>query len=131
MPLTDGSTKNTKELTKCLLSAWQWTFTVGAADHCSPTAMMLNIGQFLDEFTDLNCCVPWLLAYAQALQHMGEAMEGRRWWPMGICFSPQVSLLIDAFITETGAKLMEITSCWSEVVTAEVHCKSEMGPSWM
>ena len=45
---------------------------------------------------------------------MGEGIEGRMWCPMGMCFTPQVSPLVDAFIKEMGAELIElrITSCW-------------------
>ena len=60
--------------------------------------------------------MPWLLAYAHALQCMGEATEGRMWCPSGMHFTPEVSLLVDAFIEEMGAELTEldITSCWGQ-----------------
>ena len=69
---------------------------------------MLNIGQFLDEEPEEGDHMPWLLAYVHALQHVGEAAEGRTWHPMGMCFTPQVSLLVDAFIEETGVELTEL-----------------------
>ena len=79
---------------------------------------ILNIGQFLDE--DLTGHgwneQQWLLAYARALQCMGEAANGRTWKPNGRCFPPQISLLVDAFLEVTNAEVMEadVMCCWSE-----------------
>ena len=58
--------------------------------------------------------MPWLLAYACMLQHMGEAADGKMWW---VCFTLQISLLVDVFIQETGVELVEadIASCWGHV----------------
>ena len=64
VPMMNGGTKWTKELAKCLLATWQWTFMVGAADFCLPSPFVLNIGQFLDEAADVKDCVAWMLAYA-------------------------------------------------------------------
>ena len=86
------------------------------ADFCPPIPSVLNIGQFLDKGVDVKNCVSWMLAYAPAIQCMGEAAEGRMWHANGMHFSSQVSLLVDAFIVETDAGLteLEIASCWSE-----------------
>ena len=75
---------------------------------------MLNIDQFLNEAADLEDHVAWMLAYACALQHIGEATAGWRWHPCGMHFSMQVSTLVDMFIIETGVELAEvdITLCW-------------------
>ena len=91
---------------------------------------MLNIGQFLNEGADVDQCTPWLLAHAQALQHVGEAMEGKRWQQIGICFDPEVSPLIDAFIAQTEVELMEIgiTTCWSEASAAAILPQKQDGP---
>ena len=48
-----------------------------------------------------------------------EAMEGRTWHPCGTdggCFSPQVSQLVDTFVSEMGVELREgdIVSCWNQ-----------------
>ena len=77
---------------------------------------MLSIGQFLDEDMKEGDCMPWLLAYTCALQHMGEATEERTWYPIGMHFTLQVSLFVDTFIEEMGAELTElgITSCWGQ-----------------
>ena len=85
--LTDAGASGTRELAKCFLAAWQWTVEVATTNCCPSTPTMLNIGQFLEE----GDCMPWLLAYAHALQHVGEAAEGRMWCPWGcnlLCKSP-------------------------------------------
>ena len=96
---------------------WQWMVEVAATNFCPPAPTMLNIGQFLDEEPEEGDRMPWLLAYACALQHMGEATEGWTCCPMGMCFTPQVSQLVDAFIEEMEAELTElrIASCWGQL----------------
>ena len=56
-------------------------------------------------------------AYACALQHVGEAADGRTWRPDGVRFTPQISQLVDAFIDKTGAELVEakVVLCWNEL----------------
>ena len=51
------------------------------------------------------------------------------WHPIGMRFTLQVSLLVDAFIEETGAELTElgITSCWGQLAT-EVLLQKQGGP---
>ena len=83
-----------KGLAKCLLVAWQWRFMVNAVDFCLPTPSMLDISQLLDEGAYLNNSVAWMLAYVHALQHVGEATQGQRWWPCRMHFSIQVLLLV-------------------------------------
>ena len=102
---------------------------MAATNFCPPAPTMLNIGQFLDEELEEGDCMPWLLDYKHALQHVGEAAEGRMWHPMGMCFTPQVSSLVDAFIEETGAELTElsIASCWGQPA-AEVPLQKQDGP---
>ena len=57
----------------------------------------------------------WLLAYARALQHVGEAAYARSWCSNGDNYTPQVSLLVDAFLEVTDARLIEadIIDCWN------------------
>ena len=127
--LMDVGTPGTRELAKHFLATWQWTVEVATANFCPPTPTMLNIGQFLDEEPKEGDHMPWLLAYARALQHMGEAVEGRTWCPIGMHFIPQVSLLVDTFIKEMGAELTElrIASCWGQPA-AEVLLQKQDGP---
>ena len=91
--------------------------------------MMLNIGQFLDGCLKEGDRTPFLLAYVFTLQHMGEATEGRMWYPSEMHFTPQISMLVDAFIEETGEELVEldIASCWSQL-PEEVPRQKDKGP---
>ena len=125
LPLTDGSKTATRELTKWLLATWRWVKKVSNASTCSPASTVLNIGQFPKEGDH----TPWLLAYGCMLQHVGEATDGRMWQPSGVCFTPQISLLVDVFIQETGAELIEtdIASCWGQPLE-EVLCQKDEGP---
>ena len=123
MPLTDGGTAAAKELTKCFVSTWRWMAKVSTTLLCPPAPTMLSIGQFLDGHPKEGDCTPWLLAYARALQHMHEAAEGRTWHPSGMHFTWQISLLVDAFVEETGAELIElnIASCWGQLPEEVLH----------
>ena len=129
MPLTDGGTAAAKELTKHLISAWRWMAKVSTMPLCPPTPTMLNVGQFLEACLREGDCTPWLLAYTHALQHMGEAVEGRTWCPSGLHFTPQISLLVNAFVEETGTELIEldIASCWGQPLE-EVLQQKDDGP---
>ena len=127
--LTDGSDTATRELSKQLLATWRWIKKVSNTPTCLPAPTVLNIGQFLNECPKEGDRTPWLLAYAHVLQHMDEATDGRMWWPSGVCFTPQISLLVDVFIQETRAELVEadIASCWGQPLM-EVPCQKDEGP---
>ena len=117
-PLTDGSNAATKHLTKRLVAAWKWVGVVLESFVCPPTPTVLNTGQFLDE--DLIgygwSQQEWLLAYAHALQHMGEAVDRRMWRPNRKHFTPQISMLVDTSLEAPGAKVVkaDMDHCWSE-----------------
>ena len=114
--LTDRSNAATKELAKHLVAMWRWMVQVSTTPLCPSAPTVLNIRQFLNECPKEGDCTPWLLAYAHALQCMGEAADGRMWCPSGVHFTPHISPLVDAFIKETGAELIEadIASCWGQ-----------------
>ena len=114
--LTDGCNTATKELAKHLMTMWRWMPKVSTMPLCPPAPTVLNIRQFLDECPKEGDHTPWLLAYVHVLQHMGEAIDRRVWHPSGVCFTLQISPLVDAFIEETGVELMEadIASCWGQ-----------------
>ena len=116
MPLTDGGIVAAKELTKHLVAVWRWMAQVSIMPVCPPALTMLNIGQLLEGYPREGYHTPWLLAYTHTLQCVGEAAEGRTWHPSGMHFTLQISLLVDAFIEETGAELIELdtTSCWGQ-----------------
>ena len=96
---------------------------------CPPAPTMLNIEQFLGGHPKEGDSTPWLLAYAHTLQHVGEATEGRTWHLSGMRFTPQIFLLVNAFIGETGTELTEldITSCWGQP-PEEVLPQKDDGP---
>ena len=70
LPLTDESDMATRELTKQLLVIWRWVKKVSNTPICLPAPTVLNMGQFLNECPKEGDCMPWLLAYACALQHV-------------------------------------------------------------
>ena len=51
------------------------------------------------------------------------------WCPSGVCFTPQISLLVDAFVEETRAELIELdlTSCWGQQLEEALQQKDD-GP---
>ena len=57
----------------------------------------------------------WLLAYAHALQHVGEAAHRRLWHSNGDDYTLQVSLVVDMFVEVTDVQLLEadIVDCWN------------------
>ena len=118
-PLTNGSDAATKDLTKRLMAAWKWVGVVLESPICPPTPTVLNIRQFLDEDLTGHGWIQqeWLLAYAHALQHVGEAQMGGTWRPNGKHFMPQISMLVDALLKVTDAKVVEadVAHCWSEL----------------
>ena len=118
MPLTDGGTVATKGLAKHLISVWRWMANVSTMPLCPPAPTMLNIGQFFEGWPQEGDHTPWLLAYTCTLQCVGEATEGRTWHPSGVCFTLQISPLVDAFIEEAGAELIEldIASSWGQLL---------------
>ena len=117
-PLINGSDATTKDLTRWLMAAWKWVGAVSESPICPPVPTILNIGQFLDE--DLTghgwSQQQWLLAYAHMLQCMGEAADGRTWRPNVKRFTPQISILVDAFLEVTNMEVVEadVAHCWSE-----------------
>ena len=112
------------------MAVWRWTAKVSTMPLCPPAPTVLNIEQFLDECQKEGDHTPWLLAYARTLQCVGKTTDGRMWHPSGVHFTPpQISLLVDAFIEETGAELMEayIASCWVQPLE-EVLQQKDDGP---
>ena len=114
-PLINGSDAATKDLTKRLMAALKWVEVVSESPVYQPAPTVLNIGHFLNE--DWTGCgwsqQEWLLACACVLQCMGEAMDGRTWRSNRKHFTPQISMLMDAFLEVTSAKVVEadVTHC--------------------
>ena len=112
------------------MAAWRWAGKVSKTPICLPSPTVLNIGQFLDEDTEEKGWdqQQWLLAYAHALQHVGEAADGRTWRPNRVRFTPQVSQLVNAFIDGTRLELVEaeVILCWNEP-PQKVPCQRDEG----
>ena len=94
MPLTDGSTAATKELTKCLVSAWRWMGKVSVTPLCPPAPTMLNTGQFLEGHP------------REWDQHLG-------FWPMPTPCSMWLRLWRGEHGTPVGCILPRKSPCWS------------------
>ena len=111
------------------MATWRWVGKVSKTPICPPSLTVLNIGQFLDEDTEEKGWdqQQWLLAYAHALQHMGEAADGRNWRPNRVRFTPQVSQLVNAFIDGTQVELVEaeVILCWNEPQQEAPHQRDE------
>ena len=105
-------------LAQQLMATWRWATTISTSPICPPAPMVINIGQFLEE--DTTGCRwsmwQWLEAYTRGLQHVREAVEGRRWRPEGEGFAPKVLPLVEAFIGETGTRDVKgcTVDCWSK-----------------
>ena len=125
----DGSDTATLGLTQWLMAVWRWAVTVSIPPACPPMPTVLNIGQFLEEDTTGHGwgVQQWLEAYTCALQHIGEAAESRHWRPDGKGFATKVSLLVEAFISMTGAKVAEdcAVSCWNDPPEYVPHQRDE------
>ena len=115
-PLTAWSDKALCGLTGHLLVAWKWTLAAYKVSTCPPTPNMLNIGQFLNEAQvgETWSEQQWLEAYARALQHIGEAAEGRKWVCVDKNFTPRVSLLVKAFlgVLDMDVRKDHAMDCW-------------------
>ena len=129
-PLTNGSDMAAKDLTRQLVATWRWVGKVSKTPVCLPFLSVLNIGQFLDEDVEEQGWdqPQWLLAYAHALQCIGEVADGRTWRPNGKQFTPQIFQLVDTLIDETQAELVEaeVALCWNEPPW-EVPCQRDEG----
>ena len=129
--LTDGSNTAAKDLTRQLVATWRWAGKVSKTPVCWPSLTVLNIGQFLDgDAGEQGWDQPqWLLAYAHALQHIGEVADRRTWSPDGKRFTPEISQLVHAFTDETWPELVEaeVALCWNEP-PQEVPCQMDEGP---
>ena len=127
--LTNGSDMAAKDLARQLMAIWRWAGKVSKTPVCPPSPTFLNIGPFLDEDTEEQGWdqLQWLLAYACALQCVGEVVDGRTWKPNGKQFSPQISQLVDTFTDETQAELVEaeVALCWNELPWKVLYQRDE------
>ena len=125
-PLTDGSDAAKCILVQRLLAMWHWTVETSKSLICSPTLMILNIGQFLDEDMEKHGwdVQHWLEAYAYTLQWVGEAAVGRCWMPMGRDFAPRASLLVEVFTDVLNVEIPPVSAV-SLGQSVGIHSSSE------
>ena len=112
-PLMGGGGTATRHLAHHLLSTWQWS----AATHtssCPPAPSNMEIGQWLPLDKEGKKEDLWMEAYACCLQHVAEASAGRSWETEGEGMVPQVSPLVQAFLTAMGrsVNLSSVRECW-------------------
>ena len=112
-PLTDGGGTNTRHLAHHLLSTWQWSAATHAAS-CPPTPSNMEIGRWLPLDREGKKEDLWAEAYACCLQRMVEASVRCSWETEGEGMVPQVSPLVQAFLTAMGrsVSLSSVRECW-------------------
>ena len=96
---------------------------------CPPVPTVLNIRQFLNEDSTGHgwSQQEWLLAYAHTLQHVGEAADRRTLRPNRKHFTPQICMLVDAFLEVTSAEVVkeDVAPCWSEPLLTILRQRDE------
>ena len=112
-PLTDGGGANTRHLARRLLSTWQCSAATHTAS-CPPAPSNMEIGRWLPLDREGNKEDLWVEAYACCLQCMAEASVGCSWETEGEGMVPQVSPLVQAFLTAMGRSVnpSSVRECW-------------------
>ena len=112
-PLTDRGGTMTRRLARCLLSTWQWASTTHPTS-CPPAPTNMEIRWWLPLDREGNKEDLWIEAYACCLQHMAEASAGRSWVTKGERMAPQVSPLVQAFLSAIGRHVSPsiVRECW-------------------
>ena len=112
-PLTDGGVTATRHLAHRLLSTWQWSAATHTAS-CPPTPSNMEIGQWLPLDKEGKKEDLWMKAYACCLQCVAEASARCSWETEGEGMVPQVSPLVQAFLTTTGRIVSpsSMRECW-------------------
>ena len=106
-PLTDGGKESR------LLSMWHWASALDLP-ICPPAPSSLNIGHWLWEDPKVDERQRWIEAYACSLQHIAEASVGWFWTTEGRTMTPEVSNLVEMFMTMTGMRVSPhlVRECW-------------------
>ena len=112
-PLTDGGGTATRCLVRRLLSTWQWSSTTHPTS-CPPTPTNMEIGRRLPLDREGSKEDLWIEAYACCLQHVAEASTRHSWVVEGERMAPQVSPLVQAFLSATGRHVDPsiVRECW-------------------
>ena len=112
-PLMDGGGMAMRHLACRLLSTWQWSAATHTAS-CPPAPSNMEIGRWLPLDKEGKKEDLWMEAYACCLQCMAEASVGLSWETEGEGMVPQVSSLVQAFLTAMGRSinLSSVRECW-------------------
>ena len=98
--LMDGRGTATWHLAWHLLSMWHWS-SITHPMSCPPASTNMEIRQWLPLDREGSSQDLWIEAYAYCLQCMVEASTGRSWVTEGEGMAPQVSPLVQAFLSAT------------------------------
>ena len=112
-PLMDGKGTITWQLACHLLLTWHWSL-VTHPTSCSPAPTNMEIGWWLSLDQEGSREDLWTEAYMHSLQCMAEAATGWSWMTEGGGMVPQVSPLVQAFLTATGRRVSPciLCECW-------------------
>ena len=109
----DGGGTTTQHLACCLPSTWQWSSTTHPMS-CPPAPTNMEIGRWLPLDREGNKEDLWIEAYACCLQCVAEASARRSWVTEGEGMAPQVSPLVQAFLSAMGRCVSPsiVSECW-------------------
>ena len=112
-PLTDWGGTTTRCLVHCLLSTWQWLSTTHPTS-CPPAPTNMEIRRWLPLDREGSKEDLWIEAYACCLQRIAEASARCSWVTEGKRMAPQVSPLVQAFLSTTRkcVSLSIVRECW-------------------
>ena len=112
-PLTGGGGTTTQHLVHHLLLTWHWSSTTHPTS-CPPIPTNMEIGRWLPLDREGSKEDLWIEAYAFCLQRIAEASTRCSWIPEGKGMVPQVSPLLQAFLSAMGRCLDPsiVRECW-------------------
>ena len=112
-PLRDGGGTMTQCLVHHLLSTWQWS-SVTHPTFCPPAPTNMEIRWWLPLDWEGSREDLWIEAYVCCLQCMAEASARRSWVTGGEGMAPQVSPLVQAFLSTMGRHVSPsiLRECW-------------------
>ena len=119
-PLTNGGGTVTQHLACCLLSMWQWS-SITHPTSCPPTPTNMEIGWWLPLDWEGSREALWIEAYTCCLQRVVEASSGWSWVTEGKGMAPQVSPLVEAFLSTTG-RCVSPSILWAVLATETWYC---------
>ena len=112
-PLTDGGGMATRRLAHHLLSTCQWSSTTHTVS-CPPDPSNMETRWWLPLDKEGKKEDIWTEAYACCLQRVAEASTRRSWETEVEGMVPQISPLVQAFLTAMGRSISpsSVRECW-------------------